>query len=648
MPHGNDEMGLLARSLDESAAAVADREQRLTEQGALLDNANDAIIVRDMEHRITYWNRAAERLYGWSAAEAHGRRLQQLLLVDMAVFQASERALHDTGHWKGEIQKTAKGGAAMTVQGSWTLLRDAQGKPASILTIDTDITARKVAEATIRASEERLRELAETIQEVFWIADPVHDRMLYVSPAYEEIWGRSCASLYESAGGWPDAVHPDDRARVAQAVRTNREHGKYVEHYRIVRTDGTVRWIHDRAFPVHDAAGAIVRIVGAAEDVTDRRKVEEQLRQAQKMEAIGHLTGGLAHDFNNLLGVIIGNLDLAKPLVATNDEAAANWWTTSLEAALSGAELTRRLLAFARQQPLQPACSRLNALVEGMVKLLARTLGEDIEIALDLGRGSVAGAGGRGPAGIRAGQSRDQRPRRDAERRPAADRHGNRHLDADYAAAHAEVVPGDYVMIEVSDTGTGMTPEILEHVFEPFYTTKEPGKGTGLGLSMVFGFIKQSAGHINVYSEAGVGTTFRLYLPRADATATALEAAQPVRSPTGGSETILVVEDNAALRRMAVRQIQTLGYRVLEADSPRSRARLSGGRAGRPAVHGRRHARRDGWVRLGTAGSGAMADAQGGPDLRVSRPQAERHRREVRCAAVEQTISCPRAGAVAA
>ena len=318
-------MGLLARSLDESAAAVADREQRLTEQGALLDNANDAIIVRDMEHRITYWNRAAERLYGWSAAEAHGRRLQQLLLVDMSVFQASERALHDTGHWKGEIQKTAKDGAAMTVEGSWTLLRDAQGA-------GFDSHPRHGHHGTQVGRGEDPRERGAPSRA--GRDDPGslldrrsgHDRILYVSPAYEEIWGAAVPASTNRPAGWPDAVHPDDRARVAQAVRTNREHGKYVEHYRIVRTDGTVRWIHDRAFPVRDAAGAMVRIVGAAEDVTDRRKVEEQLRQAQKMEAIGNLTGGLAHDFNNLLGVIIGSLDLAKPLSPPMTRPR-NWWT---------------------------------------------------------------------------------------------------------------------------------------------------------------------------------------------------------------------------------------------------------------------------------------------------------------------------------
>ena len=257
------------------------------------------------------------------------------------------------------------------------------------------------------------------------------------------------------------------------------------------------------------------------------------------------------------------------PQVATNgslNELVAE----SLAAALSGADLIRRLLAFARQQPLHPACIETNALVESMVRLLDRILGQHIEIKLDLDPDAWRVLADAAQLQAAHRQSRGQCPRCHAKGGRLRIATDNRHLDADYAAAHAEVVAGDYVVIEVTDTGTGMTPEVLKHVFEPFYTTKEQGKGTGLGLSMVFGFIKQSGGHINVYSEPGVGTTFRLYLPRADATATALERAQPVRSPAGGNETILVVEDNAALRRIAVRLIQTLGYRVLEADSPRA------------------------------------------------------------------------------
>jgi signal transduction histidine kinase/ActR/RegA family two-component response regulator len=297
----------------------------------------------------------------------------------------------------------------------------------------------------------------------------------------------------------------------------------------------------------------------------ERRRAEERLVQAQKMEAIGNLTGGMAHDFNNLLGIIMGNLDLLRSdavLTPETDELVGE----AIDAAIRGADLTRRLLAFARRQPLQPKRVAINELVSGMVNLLRRTLGEDIDISLDLAPEVWAVVVD--PAQLEsalvnlANNARDAMPK--GGRLMIAT--GNRPLDADYASMHTELAPGDYAMIEIGDTGTGMPPDVIAHVFEPFFTTKETGKGTGLGLSMVFGFVKQSAGHINVYSEPGQGTTFRLYLPRAvDQDSTALPPPSVAR-PAGGKETVLVVEDNLAMRRVVRRQLTELGYHVLEAE----------------------------------------------------------------------------------
>jgi CheY-like chemotaxis protein len=283
------------------------------------------------------------------------------------------------------------------------------------------------------------------------------------------------------------------------------------------------------------------------------------------MEAIGQLTGGLAHDFNNLLGIIIGNLDLLRDL-HRGDSDADEFASEALQAALRGADLTRRLLAFARRQPLQPQSIDVNELVAGTTKLLRRTLGEAIEITLELGDDlwSIIADPAQLEASLAnlATNARDAMPR--GGRLMIAT--SNRHLDADYAAEHPEVTAGDYVLIEMSDTGTGMPPDVMRRIFEPFYTTKERDKGTGLGLSMVFGFLKQSGGHINVYSEEGVGTTFRLYLPRAAAAAPGRERA-PSALARGGGEVVLAVEDNASLRRVVVRQLKELGYSVLEAET---------------------------------------------------------------------------------
>jgi signal transduction histidine kinase len=338
-------------------------------------------------------------------------------------------------------------------------------------------------------------------------------------------------------------------------------------------------------FPAHLSiaewwAGGHRHFTGILRDLTsekqeqlERLKLEAQLHQAQKMEAIGNLTGGMAHDFNNMLSVIIGNIDLLRDLKG-DDPDADELMREALEAAFRGADLTRRLLAFARQQPLRPQRVDVNELVAGITRLLSRTLGEDIEISLDLSPEVWPVVVD--PAQLEASLTNLATNARDAM--PDGGRlmvvSSNRDLDADYAAQHTEVVAGGYVMIEVSDTGCGMAPEVMDRIFEPFFTTKSRDKGTGLGLSMVFGFIKQSGGHISVYSEPGIGTSFRLFLPRmtADSSTVEEEVATPVVH--GRGETVLVVEDNAALRRVVVRQLGELGYQVVEAGNAASGLRL--------------------------------------------------------------------------
>ena len=318
---------------------------------------------------------------------------------------------------------------------------------------------------------------------------------------------------------------------------------------------------------VRERTKELQRSVDALElEIRGRKQAEAQLVQAQKMEAIGNLTGGMAHDFNNILGVVIGNLDLARSRL-NDDEETGDLLGDALEASLKGADLTQRLLAFARQQPLQPELIEINPLIAGMVKLLRRTLGEAIEISFN--EGADVWAVIADPAQLEASitnlatNARDAMPKGGKLTIVTA----NRHLDDDYAARHPEVTAGDYVLVEVSDTGIGMKQEVASRIFDPFYTTKARGKGTGLGLSMVFGFMKQSGGHISVYSEPRIGTTFRLYLPRAN---DGVHAKPRVTAPDtirGNGEIILVVEDNAALRRVVVKQLIDLGYRVLEADT---------------------------------------------------------------------------------
>jgi PAS domain S-box-containing protein len=432
--------------------------------------------------------------------------------------------------------------------------------------IGRDITERREADRLLRESEARLA-LAVEITEIGVGSAQTSTDPAQINTRFNEIYGLPRDKREIGAGEWLRRIHPGDRDLVAAEVLPAIREGKlYRGEFRALRADtGEERWVRAVIRTLLEPSGQPGYFLGVHIDVTEEKRAADRLRQAQKMEAIGNLTGGMAHDFNNLLGVIIGSLDLAAPFVAANPEAE-QLVREALDAALSGAELTRRLLAFARQQPLRPQRIDANDLVSDIVRLLRRILGENIVISLELADQLwpiVADA-----AQLEAALTNLATNARDAM--PHGGRltiaTANRQLDADYAAAHAEVIPGDYAVIEVTDSGSGMAPEIAERIFEPFFTTKEQGKGTGLGLSMVFGFIKQSGGHIAVYSEPGVGTTFRLYLPRdvgdTPAMAETVEAAAP--SP-GAGETVLAVEDNERLRRLVVRQLRGLGYRPIAA-----------------------------------------------------------------------------------
>jgi nitrogen-specific signal transduction histidine kinase/CheY-like chemotaxis protein len=325
--------------------------------------------------------------------------------------------------------------------------------------------------------------------------------------------------------------------------------------------------VRTKKAPVLDHDGREQYILTCSEDITEQRHTEEQLRHAHKMNALGELTGGLAHDFNNLLAIVIGNLDILSELTF-GDPQKEELVRDAIAAALSGSELTRRLLAFARQQPLQPERLDLNELITDISRLLARTLGEDVQISLDLDNGISSIIADR--VQLETAIANLANNARDAMTKGGKLIIATRgaQLDQEYAARHVELEPGSYVQMEVSDTGVGIPPETLTRIFEPFYTTKAVGKGTGLGLSMVFGFMKQSGGHINVYSEPGRGTTFRLYFRPADSKAMPLASEAPPLQPVSKTaETILVVEDNPKLRAIVVKQLRAIGFAVLEADN---------------------------------------------------------------------------------
>ncbi|HEX9536529.1 MAG TPA: PAS domain S-box protein [Stellaceae bacterium] len=420
-------------------------------------------------------------------------------------------------------------------------------------------------EQELAESEGRYRAIFETAVDAIIVSDQ-HGIIREFSKAAEAMTGYRAAELIGQNMRvlLPPTMRQEPERHTARYLWT-------VQELEVCRKDGSV-------FPAHLSiaewwAGGHRHFTGILRDLSaqhreqgERTKLEAQLHQAQKMEAIGNLTGGMAHDFNNMLGVIIGNIDLLRDLKG-EDRDIDELTREALDAAFRGADLTRRLLAFARQQPLRPQHVGVNELVSGITRLLRRTIGEDVEISLDL-------ATELWPVVVDPAQLEASLTNLATNARDAMTDGGrlmivtaNRTLDADYAAQHAEVVPGGYVMLEVSDTGCGMTPEVMHRIFEPFFTTKSRDKGTGLGLSMVFGFIKQSGGHIGVYSEPGIGTTFRLFLPRMAANVPAIEESVATPLLHGRGESVLVVEDNEALRRVVTRQLGELGYRVLAAEN---------------------------------------------------------------------------------
>jgi PAS domain S-box-containing protein len=550
--------------------------------GRMLNGMSSFIALLDIDGTILEVNEAGLGGGGLRPEQVRGKRFQDLPVFDDprcsrdAVAAAIERAAQGEAV-RGDFPYCPPDGELRTADGTFSPVRGHDGRVVEVIASAIDVTERERARQQLRTSEERFRQLAENVREVFWMCDP-EGRVLYVSPAYEAIWGRSCQSVYDSPGDWLAAIHPDDREWVARAAARELQGVGYDHEYRIVRGDGTIAWIRDRAFVVRDAAGRLVSVVGVADDVTERRRLEEQIRQAQKMEAVGRLSAGIAHDFNNLLTVILGNGELALSTLPGGHEAGPFVFEI-IQTAKRAATLTGQLLAFSRQQVVEPSVLDVGAIVADAEPMLVRLLGEAVQLEM------IAGAPG---SLVRANpgyliqvilnvaiNARDAMP---SGGRLTIEVSNLRVGEAD-APLHPALSVGRYVVIRMSDTGTGMTPEVRAHLFEPFFTTKPAAKGTGLGMSVVYGIVKQCGGDIEVESELGVGTTLRICLPAVNEAAIAVsEAPQPAEAGARG-ESILVVEDDERVRRMVVSALDRAGYRVVEAADGTEAIRLldSGG-----------------------------------------------------------------------
>jgi len=431
----------------------------------------------------------------------------------------------------------------------------------------------QTAKASLEITANQLKSLFDNLDDVFFSLD-MERRLVQISPACEKVYGLTQQAFFTNPMLWKEAALPADRNLVEEGEAEVHAGNLWHCEYRIQRPDGKICWVQSKLKPLLDAAGKLVRIDGVVSDISARKQLEEQLLHSQKLEAVGRLAGGIAHDFNNLLTAIYGHTEFALDYVdAENPLRREIEEIRNVGERASG--LTQQLLAFGRKQILNPAILDLNAVVASTERLLQRLIGEDIQLVALPASGVMPVRADRGQLEQvivnLAVNARDSMP----DGGKLTIETANVELDPTYAQGQGLPRPGHYVMLSVSDTGCGMSPEIQSHAFEPFFTTKAPGKGTGLGLATVYGIVKQSGGHIWLDSEMGRGTTFKIYLPPAESEA---DVPVPVTMPMkarSGRGTILVAEDEEGVRKLILRVLRSKGYTVIEAEDGEQALELS-------------------------------------------------------------------------
>ncbi|WP_247870001.1 PAS domain-containing protein [Methylophaga sp. SB9B] len=526
----------------------------------------------DEQWTMIYVSEAFYRLTGYDAEDVIGnQRIDFASIIHpddrQEMYLQTLNAIEKNQPFQVEYRIIRKDGGVRWFWEQGNGVRDLNGELQTIEGYMTDITLQKLADANIRESEQRFQILSKATNDAIWDWNLITDE-LWWSDNFETLFGIYAEESKPSFNGWENRVHPDERNRVVnnlkRAVEENQQ--SWSDNYKFRRHDGSYADVIDRGYVIYNSANEPIRMVGGITDISERLEIEEKLRQSQRLEAVGQLTGGVAHDFNNLLTVIVGNAEIiTESLPADSNLRGLSQMVQ--EAANRGADLIGSLLAFARRQPLDPKNIDANQLLKNFQSLLSRSLGEAIQLEMALEPDIWL-------AQVDPGQLENALLNLALNAKDAMPSGGrllietlNVLLSEDYAAQH-DVTAGDYIVIGVSDTGIGIAPENLDKVFEPFYTTKSKDKGTGLGLAMVYGFARQSLGHINIYSERGQGTTIRLYLPRSPVEISTADnpPALPIQ-PKTGKEHILVVEDDDLVRSYVISQLEFIGYQVISASN---------------------------------------------------------------------------------
>ncbi len=508
-------------------------------------------------------NEAFARLFECPREEIVGRTLVDAGLLDQPTVQSLQNQIARTGEISDrELPVRTRTGKLRQVSLAVRVIQ--MGGEVCSLSILVDVTERNQALETLRESEQRFRQMAESIDEVFWMTDTAKNEMLYISPGYERIWNRRCEELYAAPQTWIEAIVPEDRARVQAAAVARQTTGDYREEYRIVRPDGTMRWILDRAFPVKDAGGKVYRVVGVAEDITERKKLEEQFLHAQRMEAIGTLAGGMAHDLNNILAPVLMVAGLLKAKLASpQDQHILSMVESSAQ---RGAGIVRQLLMFSRGVAGERIPVQWRHLIKEMAGIMRETFPREITIHAEP-------ANNLWPVVGDATQLHQVLMNLCVNARDAMTHGGllivkaeNLTLTAEESLVHPKARAGRYVVLSVEDTGQGIPAEILGKIFDPFFTTKGIGKGTGLGLSTVIGIVNSHDGFVTVHSEPGKGTVFKVHLPATESAGTS-QAEGREASDAGHGELILIVDDELPVSEATSLMLQQHNYKGLTASN---------------------------------------------------------------------------------